>query len=65
LLIVIAVDGNIAFDVDAVTCAVVQPHSEAGSGAGIPAAQSVSEAERRKHREKFFSGDPEHNVHGG
>nr|WP_234886577.1 entry exclusion protein TrbK [Sinorhizobium saheli] len=42
----------------------VQPHPAGQSGAGA-VVQPASEAKRKAHREKFFSGDPERDIRGG
>ncbi|MCJ7997566.1 entry exclusion protein TrbK [Rhizobium cremeum] len=45
----------------------IQPRAvaQSGVGAGASATHPVSDADRRKYREKFFSIDPERDVRGG
>ncbi|MBP1847612.1 Ti type entry exclusion protein TrbK [Rhizobium petrolearium] len=63
LVIAFALAGIVAAGV--VTWILVQPRPAAVSGSGSTATQPASETERREHRGKFFSGDPDRDVRGG
>lgn len=65
-LVIILVLGSIAaLSAGIVTWNVVQPRPAPMSGSGAAATQPAPETQRREHREKFFSGDPDSNVRGG
>lgn len=61
LIIVLALAGIVVVGAGA-SWMLMQPRL-APSGAGTE--HPASDAARREHREKFFSGDPERNVRGG
>lgn len=65
LVIILALAGIAALSAGVVTWIVVQPRPAPVSGSGAAATQPASDTERREHREKFFSGDPDRNVRGG
>lgn len=65
LIIILVLVGIVALSTGVVTWIVVQPHPAPVSGSGAAATQPASETERRTHREKFFSGDPDRDVRGG
>ncbi|HCL67625.1 MAG TPA: entry exclusion protein TrbK [Rhizobium sp.] len=64
LVIILALAGIAALSAGVVTWIVVQPRPAPVSGSGAAATQPASDSERREHREKFFSGDPDRNVRG-
>ncbi|WP_421361870.1 entry exclusion protein TrbK [Agrobacterium rosae] len=64
LVIILAVVGIIASGIG-VARWIVQPSPARLSGAGEASPQSVSDADRRAHREKFFGGKTEHDIRGG
>lgn len=65
LIIIFVLVGIAALSTGVVTWIVVQPRPAPVSGSGAAATQPASETERREHREKFFSGDPDRDVRGG
>jgi type IV secretion system protein TrbK len=65
LVVILVLAGIAALSVGVVTWSVVQPRPVPMSGSGAAAMQTTSDMERREHREKFFSGDPDRNVRGG
>lgn len=65
LIIILVFAGIAALSAGAVTWILVQPRPTPVSGPGAAATQPASETERREHREKFFSGDPDRDVRGG
>ncbi|MDO6966129.1 entry exclusion protein TrbK [Rhizobium alvei] len=65
LIIILVLAGIVAFGGGIVTWIVEQPRPAPVSGSGAASTQPASETERRKHREQFFSGDPERGVRGG
>lgn len=65
LRIILSLAGIIALSAGAVTWILVQPRPAPQSGSGVTATQPASETERREHREKFFSGDPDRDIRGG
>lgn len=65
LVVILVLAGIVAFGAGIVTWNVVQSRPAPVSGSGAAAARPASESERREHREKFFSGDPDRNVRGG
>ncbi|RYE64524.1 MAG: entry exclusion protein TrbK [Oxalobacteraceae bacterium] len=62
LVIILVVVGIIA---SGVTRWIVQAPPAPLSGAGEASSQTASDADRRAHREKFFSGDANHDIRGG
>ncbi|MXN53271.1 entry exclusion protein TrbK [Shinella sp. AETb1-6] len=65
LIITLVLAGIVALGAGVVTWIVVQPRPAPVSGSGAAATQPASDTERREHREKFFSGDPERDIRGG
>lgn len=65
LVVILVLAGIVAFGAGIVTWNVVQSRPAPVSGSGAAATRPASEAERRAHREKLFSGDPDRNVRGG
>lgn len=65
LVVILVLTGIVALSAGIVIWNVVQPRPAPVSESGAAAARPASETERREHREKFFSGDPERNVRGG
>lgn len=65
LVVILVLAGIAVLSAGAVTFIVVQPHPAPMSGSGATAMQPASDTERREHREKFFSGDPERDIRGG
>ena len=65
LIITLVLAGIVALGAGVITWIVVQPRPAPVSGSGAAATRPASEAERRAHREKLFSGDPDRNVRGG
>ncbi|QXC52429.1 entry exclusion protein TrbK (plasmid) [Agrobacterium salinitolerans] len=65
LVIILALAGIAALSVGVVTWIVVQPRPAPVSGSGAAATQPASDTERREHREKFFSGNPDRDIRGG
>lgn len=65
LIIILVLAGLAALGAGTVTWIVVQPRPAPVSGSGAAATQPASDTERREHREKFFSGDPDRNIRGG
>ena len=65
LVVILVLAGIVAFGAGIVTWNVVQSRPAPVSGSGAAATRPASESERREHREKFFSGDPERGVRGG
>ncbi len=64
LVIILALAGIAALSAGVVTWIVVQPRPAPVSGSGAAATLPASDTERREHREKFFSGDPDRSVRG-
>lgn len=64
LVVILVLAGIAALSAGVVTF-VVQPRPAPVSGSGAAATRPASETERREHREKFFSGDPDRDVRGG
>ena len=66
LIIILVLAGIAALSASFVTWIVGQPPPPTPmSGSGAAATRPASETERREHREKFFSGDPDRDVRGG
>lgn len=65
LVVILVLAGIAAFSVGVVTWNVVQPSPVPVSGSGAASTQPASDTERRQHREKFFSGDPDRDIRGG
>nr|WP_246665721.1 entry exclusion protein TrbK [Shinella sp. AETb1-6] len=65
MIITLVLAGIVALGAGVVTWIVVQPRPAPVSGSGAAATQPASDTERREHREKFFSGDPERDIRGG
>jgi type IV secretion system protein TrbK len=65
LAVLLVLTGIAALGASVVTWNMVQLRPAPMSGSGAAATQPASEAERRAHREKFFSGDPDRDVRGG
>ena len=65
LIITLVLAGIVALGAGVVTWIVVQPRPAPVSGSGAAATQPASDTERREHREKFFSGDPDRDIRGG
>lgn len=65
LIIILVLAGIAALSAGVVAWNVVQPSPALVSGSGAAATQPASETERREHREKFFSGDPDRDIRGG
>nr|WP_172690453.1 entry exclusion protein TrbK [Agrobacterium deltaense]ASK48517.1 entry exclusion protein TrbK [Agrobacterium deltaense] len=65
LVVILVLAGIAAFSVGVVTWNVVQPSPVPMSGSGATSTQLFSDIERREHREKFFSGDPDRDIRGG
>lgn len=65
LVVILLLAGIVAFGAGIVTWNVVQSRPAPVSGSGAAATRPASESERREHREKFFSGDPDRDVRGG
>jgi len=65
LVIIRVLAGIAALSAGVVTWIVVQPRPAPVSGSGAAATQPASDTERREHREKIFSGDPDRNIRGG
>ncbi|WP_434730477.1 entry exclusion protein TrbK [Rhizobium binae] len=65
LFIILVLTGIAALGAGIVTWNVIQPRPTPMYGSGAAATRPASEAERREHREKFFSGDPGRDVRGG
>lgn len=65
LVVILVLAGIVALSAGIVTWNMVQPDPAPVSGSGAAATRPASETERREHREKFFSGDPDHDVRGG
>lgn len=65
LVVILVLAGIAALGTGIVTWIMVQPRPTPLSGSGTAATRPTSESERREHREKFFSGDPDRNVRGG
>ncbi|WP_234189151.1 entry exclusion protein TrbK [Shinella sp. NM-101] len=65
LVIILALAGIAALSAGVVTWIVVQPRPAPVSGSGAAATQPASDTERREHREKFFSGDPDRDIRSG
>ncbi|EGP53964.1 entry exclusion protein TrbK [Pseudorhizobium flavum] len=65
LAVILVLAGIVAFAAGIVTWNVVQSRPAPVSGSGAAATRPVSESERREHREKFFSGDPDRDIRSG
>lgn len=65
LVVILVLAGIVALSVCVIAWNMVQPRPAPVSGSGAAATQPASETERRTHREKFFSGDPERDIRGG
>lgn len=65
LVVILLLAGIVAFGAGIVTWNVVQSRPAPVSGSGAAATQPASDTERREHREKFFSGDPDRDIRGG
>ncbi|MNV77721.1 hypothetical protein D3C71_1711670 [compost metagenome] len=65
LVVILLLAGLAAFGAGVFIWNVGQPHPAPVSGSGAAATQPASDTERREHREKFFSGDPDRDVRGG
>lgn len=65
LVIILVLAGIAALSAGVVTWIMVQPRPVPVSGSSAAATQPASETERREHREKFFSGDPDRDIRGG
>lgn len=65
LITILLLAGIVAFGAGIVTWNVVQSRPAPVSGSGAAPTQSAFETERREHREKFFSGDPDSDIRGG
>lgn len=65
LITILLLAGIVAFGAGVVTWLVVQRGPVPMSGVGEVSTQPASDVERREHREKFFSGDPDRDVRGG
>ncbi|WP_026621618.1 type IV secretion system protein TrbK (plasmid) [Ensifer sp. WSM1721] len=64
LIIALALAGIVALGAGAVWL-VVQPRALGKSGGSASIVQLTFAEERREHRQKFFSGDPERDIRGG
>lgn len=65
LVVILVLAGIAALSAGVVAWNVVQSRPAPVSGSGAAATRPASETERREHREKFFSGDPDRDVRGG
>ncbi len=65
LVIILVLAGTVALSAGIATWIMVQPRPVPVSGSSAVSTPPASEAERREHREKFFSGDPDRDVRGG
>ncbi len=65
LNIILVLTGIAALGAGIVTWNMVQLRPAPVSGSGTAATRPASETERREHREKFFSGDPDRDIRGG
>ncbi|MDA5241563.1 entry exclusion protein TrbK [Agrobacterium tumefaciens] len=65
LIVILVLVGLAAVGAGVGTWIVIQPRPAPVSGSGAAATHPVSETERREHREKFFSGDPDRDIRGG
>ena len=65
LIIILVLAGLAAVGAGIVTWNVVQSRPVPVSGSSAVSTPPASEAERREHREKFFSGDPDRDIRGG
>jgi Ti type entry exclusion protein TrbK len=65
LIVIFVFAGIAALGAGIVTWTVVQPRPAPVSGSGAAATRPASDMERREHREKFFSGDPDRDIRGG
>lgn len=65
LVVMLVLAGTVALSAGIVTWNVIQPRSVPVSGSSAVSTPPASEAERREHREKFFSSDPDRNIRGG
>lgn len=65
LITILVLTGIAALGAGIVTWNVIQPRPAPMYGSGAAATRPASETERREHREKFFSGDPDRDIRGG
>jgi Ti type entry exclusion protein TrbK len=65
LVVILVLAGIAALSAGVVTWIMVQPRPVPVSGSSAVSTPPTSEAERREHREKFFSGDPDRDIRGG
>lgn len=65
LIIILVLAVLVALSAGVVTWNMVELRPAPVSGSGAASTQPASETERREHREKFFSGDPDRDIRGG
>lgn len=65
LIIILVLAGLAALGAGIVTWNMVQLRPAPVFGSGAAATRTTSDVERREHREKFFSGDPDRDIRGG
>ncbi|NRP90767.1 entry exclusion protein TrbK, Ti-type [Rhizobium mongolense subsp. loessense] len=65
VIIVALVGIGSAAGASVITWLVVQPQAAPVSASGTATRNSYSDEEQRRHREEFFSGNPDRGIRGG